>query len=153
MLDLDPAVDLDEEEVTVPVDEELERAEVLVARGDGGSDGALGEVGSGGVREGRCRSLLDDLLVPALHRAVALAQVDAMAVSVDRDLDLDMAVLVEPLLEVERVVAERRLGLGPADAKHRFELASRPHHPHPLAAATGGRLDEDRVPDPLSLAE
>ena len=54
--------------------------------------------------------------MPALDRAVALAEVDAVAVAVDRDLDLDVAVLVEPLLEVERVVAERGLRLGAADA-------------------------------------
>ena len=34
VLDLDPAVDLDEVEVAVRVDEELERADVLVAGGD-----------------------------------------------------------------------------------------------------------------------
>ncbi len=89
--------------------------DVLVAGRDDGPDGALGEVGPGGVGQGRRRRLLDDLLVPPLDRAVALAQVDTVAVAVDRDLDLDVAVLVEPLLEVQRVVAEGGLGLGPAD--------------------------------------
>ena len=117
MLDLDPAVDLDEVEVAVAVDEELERADVLVAGRDDGPDGALGEVGAGRVGQGRRRRLLEDLLVAALDGAVALAEVDAVAVAVDRDLDLDVAVLVEPLLEVERVVAERGLRLGAADAQ------------------------------------
>ena len=89
----------------------------------------------------------------ALDRAVALAEVDAVAVAVDRDLDLDVAVLVEPALEVERVVAERRPRLGPADVERRLELARRPDHPHALAAAAGSRLDQQRVADPLALLE
>ena len=76
-----------------------------------------------------------------------------MAVAIDRDLDLDVAVLVEPLLEVERVVAEGGLRLGAADAQHRLELARGADHAHALAAAAGRRLDQDRVADPLGLAE
>ena len=125
VLDLDAAVDLDEVRVAVAVDEELERADVLVAGGHDRADRALGEVRRGGRRERRRRGLLDDLLVAALDRAVALAEVDAAAVAVDRHLDLDVAVLVEPLLEVERVVAERGLRLGAADAHRRLELARR----------------------------
>jgi hypothetical protein len=45
--------------------------------------------------------------VAALDAAVALAEVDAAAVAVDRDLDLDMAGLRQPALEIERVVSER----------------------------------------------
>jgi hypothetical protein len=45
--------------------------------------------------------------VAALDRAVALAEVDAVTEAVDGDLDLDVAVVLEPLLQVQRVVAER----------------------------------------------
>jgi hypothetical protein len=37
--------------------------------------------------------------VPPLDRAVPLAEMDAVSIAIDCDLDLDMAVLVEPLLE------------------------------------------------------
>ena len=127
--------------------------DVLVAGRHHGPHRALREVGPGRLREGRRGRLLEDLLVAALDRAVALAEVDAVAVAVDRDLDLDMAVLVQPLLEVQRVVAEGRLGLASADAEHRFELARRAHHAHAFAPATGRRLDEDRVADPVGLAQ
>ena len=100
------------------VDEELEGADVLVAGGDDGANRrSAGRRGRGGQR--RRRRLLEDLLVPALDRAVALAQVDALAIPVDRDLDLDVAVVVEPLLEVQRVVAERGARLGTADRDRR----------------------------------
>jgi len=111
VLDLDPAVDLDEEERPVRVDQEFERPDVLVAGRHGGTDRALGEVDAGGIGQGRGRGFLEDLLVTALDRAVALAEMDALAIAVDRDLDLDVAVVLQPALEIERVVAECGLGL------------------------------------------
>jgi hypothetical protein len=153
MLDLDPAVDLDEVEVAVAIDEELERPDVLVAGGDDGLDGALVELGAGGVGQRWRGALLEDLLVASLDGAVAVTEVDAMAVAIDRDLDFDVAVLVEPLLEVQRIVAEGGLRLGPADPDRALELAGRPGHAHALAAASGRWLDEDRVADPVGLAQ
>ena len=153
MLDLDPAVDLDEVEVALGIDQELERADVLVTGADDGPQRALAEVGAGLRGERRCRRLFDDLLVAPLDGAVALAEMDAVAVSIDRDLDLDVAVVLEPLLEVERVVAEGGPGLAAADLDRRFELARRADHAHALAAATGRWLEQDRVADPLGLVE
>src|SRR4029079_12435908 len=107
VLDLDPAVDLDEVEVALGVDEELQRADVLVAGLDNRPHRAGAEVVAALVRQRGGRPRLDDLLVPPLRGAVALAEMDALAVAIDRDLDLDVAVLVEPALEVQRVVADR----------------------------------------------
>ena len=76
-----------------------------------------------------------------------------MSIAIDCDLDLDVAVLVEPFLEVERVVAERGLGLAAAHLEHRFELARRAHHAHALAAAAGRWLDQHRIADPLGLGQ
>jgi hypothetical protein len=47
MLDLDPAVDLDEVVIALRVDEELERADVLVAGRDDRAHRLLGELGAG----------------------------------------------------------------------------------------------------------
>ncbi len=153
VLDLDPAVDLDEVRVAGAVDEELEGADVLVARGHDGPNRRLRQGRAGLRRQRRRRRLLEDLLVAPLDGAVALAEVDAGAEPVDRDLDLDVAVVVEPLLEVDRVVAERGLRLGAADLDRRLQLPRGPDHPHALAAAAGGRLDEHRVADPVGFAE
>ena len=61
--------------------------------------------------------LLQHLLVPALERAVALAEVDDGAVAVGDDLQLDVARRLEIALHVDRAVAEGglRLGLGGGD--------------------------------------
>ena len=58
--------------------------------------------------DGRRRRLLEHLLVPPLDRAIALAEVDAVAVGVEQDLDLDVARPFEEALEDQPVVAECR---------------------------------------------
>ena len=47
-----------------------------------------------------------DLLVAALHRALALIEIDSVAVAVSKDLDLNMARIVDVLLDNETVVVE-----------------------------------------------
>jgi hypothetical protein len=54
------------------------------------------------------------LLVAALERAVTLAQVDGFTIAVAEDLEFDVARIAEILLDIDRGVAESRLGLGPA---------------------------------------
>ena len=65
---------------------------------------------SSGVDRDR-RRLLDDLLVAALQRALALAEVDEVAVAVAEDLHLDVARPLDELLDVDAVVGEERLAL------------------------------------------
>ena len=52
--------------------------------------------------------------MPALDRALALPEVDDVAVGVAQHLDLDVPGLLDELLEEDAVVAEGGLGLGPA---------------------------------------
>ena len=54
----------------------------------------------------RARRLLDDLLVAALDRAVALEEVHHVACAIAEHLDLDVARADDRLLEVDGVVAE-----------------------------------------------
>ena len=54
----------------------------------------------GRVERGR-RRFLEDLLVAALQRAVALAEMDRIALAVAEHLDLDVARLVQILLHVD----------------------------------------------------
>ena len=118
MLDLDAGVHLDEVELAVLV-EELDRAgadiaELLHGLGDDAAD-ALAHLGV----ERRGGAFLPDLLVAALQRAVALAEMHGVALAVAEHLDLDVARLLEILLEIDRVVAERGLGLGPGGLRAR----------------------------------
>ena len=60
------------------------------------------------------------LLVAALHRAVALAEENALPCAVGEDLDLDVARVLEELLHVDRRVAERRAA---SALRHRHDAA------------------------------
>ena len=145
VLDLDPAVDLDEVEAPLRVEQELERPGALVAGGHHAADGEVAQPLASGVVHRRRRPLLDDLLVAALHRAVALPEVHAVAVAVDDDLHLDVPRLLDPLLEVDRVVAEGGLRLRPRERQRLLHLARRAHEPHPASAAARRRLEQHRV--------
>ena len=110
VLHLEAGVHLEEVELAVLV-EELDGAGVVVAAGlrdlDGGRAHGLADL----VGEVGRRALLDQLLVPALGRAVALAQPQRVAVLVGQHLHLDVARPLEVALEVDLGTAEVGLGL------------------------------------------
>ena len=103
MLHLEAGVHLEEHECPVRGDQELGRAGVHVVRGRG----HLHRGGPEGPAErgvdGRSWRLLDELLMPALDRAVALAEPHDLTEGVGDDLDLDMpGGLNEPLHQQRR---------------------------------------------------
>ena len=91
--------------------------------------------------------LLDDLLVAALDRAVALAEVDDVAMAVGEDLDLDVARVGQIALEVDGRVGEELLALARGPLERRLELRLLERDAEALAAAAARRLDGDRVAD------
>ena len=147
VLDLDAGVHLDEDVAAVGGEQELDRAGVDVADLAGERDGVGAHpLAQLGVEVGG-RGDLDDLLVPPLHRAVALEQVDDVAGRVGQDLHLDVAGADHRLLEEDRGVAERRLRLAHRGLERVTQvlLALDPAHAAPAAAGDG--LDEDREAD------
>jgi len=74
-----------------------------------------------GVERGG-RRLLEHFLVAALHGAVALTERENGSVRVREQLDLDVARSLEIALEVDTVVAERRLCLTPCSLHRPVEL-------------------------------
>ena len=125
VLDLDAGVHLEEEVVTVAVEEALDRPGPAVADGPRRvhRDGAdpLTEL----RRDRRGRRLLDELLVAPLNRAVALAEVDDGAVSVGEHLHLDVPGVLEEPLDVDRVVRRNR----PRPRGARRPARARPRRP------------------------
>ena len=124
MLDLDAGVHLDEIELAVLV-EELDRADAEILQiahrlGDRLAD----HVAGGGVERGR-GAFLPDLLMAALQRAVALAEMDGVALAVAEHLDLDVARPLQIFLEIDRVVAEGGLGLGARGRERLREIVRR----------------------------
>ena len=108
VLDLEPGVDLEEGDGAVLGDEELAGAGADVAGLAQDRLGRLVEPRDLVVGEERRGRLLDQLLVAALQRAVAGGDDDDVAVLVGEALGLDVARLVEELLDEALAAAERR---------------------------------------------
>ena len=118
-----------------------------VAHGQSAVDRALADVAPLLVGEVDGRRLLDQLLVATLHRAVALEEVDAVALAVADELHLGMTRGLEVALDVHGAVLEDRLGgraRGLVEAPEVLRLA---HHVHPAAAAACHGLDDHGVAD------
>src|ERR1700674_2692874 len=148
MLDLESSIYLQEVEVSIAEDE-LDRPGVDVSRRTSGPDRGVAHRRSQLGIDGRRRRLFHHLLVPALDRALALAQVHRIAVAVADDLDLDVARLADVPLQVNRRVAESRASRLRAALDRRDQILFRLDHLHPDSAPTARRLDHDREADLL----
>ena len=128
MLDLEARVHLDEVELAVLV-EEFDRAGAGILQLAHRLGADLADLGALRVVERGRGAFLQHLLVAALQRAVALAEMDGLALAVAEDLDFDMARLLEIFLEIDRVVAEGRLGFGARGGHGDAEIAARRARP------------------------
>src|SRR4029450_10281268 len=99
MLHLQARVHLDEEEFAV-LEQELDGAGAAVAELLHGVDRDLADMGALVGIEGGGGRLLQHLLVAALQRAVALAEMDDIALAVAENLNLDVAGMGEVFLEI-----------------------------------------------------
>ena len=136
-----------------PIDEELAGAGAHVADRPRERQRRVAEPRPERLAHRRRRRLLQDLLVAALDRAVALAERDARAVLVEQDLDLDVSCADDQPLEDQPVVTEggSRLATGRRDRVGQRLPAT--DGPHPLAATTGRGLDQERKADALRRRE
>src|SRR2546425_3105616 len=83
----------------------------------------------------------------ALNRAIALAEVDHVAVPVGEHLHLDVSGILEIALDVDRGVGEVRLALASRRHECALRLVRVAHDLEALAAAARRRLDRDRPPE------
>ena len=111
MLDLYSGIHLHEVEVAVLVNEELDSTCVVVAALLSGCNCRSAHFCAKLGAYDRTGALLQHLLVAALHRAVALAEVYIVAVLVGDYLYLHMVGIYEELLDINGVVAEEVLRL------------------------------------------
>ena len=104
----------------------------------------LGHAGGGGF--------FQHLLVAALHRAVALKQVDVIAVTVAKHLDLDVARTLYIFFNQHRAVAKAAHGFALAAGQGGGKFGRRLHDAHALATAASAGLDQDGVANAVRLA-
>ena len=152
MLDLEAGVHLEEEEFAgAVVEQELDRAGVAVAAAQRGGGRRVAEPRPQ-VRVDRDRGrLLEELLVAALHRALALAEGARVAVRVGHHLHLDVAGRRDVALEEDGGVAERRRRLGAGELHRAVEVVDGLDDADPAPAAAAGGLHHEREADALGL--
>src|SRR3546814_9277634 len=96
-------------------------------------------------------TLFRSRLVAALERAIALEQMDDVAVRIAEHLHFDVAGREDIFLDQHAIVAERAGGLALARLQRVGELLRSIDAAHPLAAAARDRLDEHRLADRIGL--
>jgi GNAT superfamily N-acetyltransferase len=109
MLHLDALVDFEEIIIAVVVHDEFHRAGVGVARRLGNADGRLADFVAQlaeFIFEQRRRRFLDQFLVAALHRAVALAQMNDFALVVAENLNFDVVRILDEFFDVNAGIAK-----------------------------------------------
>ena len=107
VLDLDAGVDLEEEEVALVVEQELEGAGVGVLDRARRVDDRAPQLAPHLLGDRHRRPLFEQLLMAPLDRALALAEVDDRAVMIAEHLELDVARVLDVLLDVDVADAER----------------------------------------------
>ena len=150
MFDLEAGVHFQEEKSLV-IGHELHRPGAGVAHSFGGGDGGGAHGIALGNGQAGCRGFLDHLLVAALGGAVALEQMQGVAVGVGEDLHFDVAGALEIPLDQHAVVAERRGGFLPGGGQCRLKIGGLSDDPHAAPAAAGNSLDDDGKTDFLRL--
>ena len=85
--------------------------------------------------------------MPPLDGALAFEKMHDVPVAVRQDLDLHVTRPRHCLLDVYPRIAERAQGLPLRRGQRGVEVLRSGDQPHSLAAAAGGRLEHDRIPD------
>ena len=126
----------------IAVHDELHRARAHIAHRARGRHRISPHGGT--LRRAQCgrRRFLDDLLAPALRRAVALAQVQGLALAVGKDLDLDVAAAFDQALQHQLTVAKRAQRLAPRARQGGGQVFGPVHRAHAPPAAARQCLDQ-----------
>ena len=137
VLHLDAGVHFHEEEVVILVEHELDGADVPIMYCFDDFDGNAADFPAEFLVDGGRRCFLEQLLMPALDRAVALAEMSDMPAMVGGNLYLNMAGLKKISFEVNGIVAERGLRLRLRGLKRASEVFRFIDDAHAASSPTG----------------
>src|SRR5262249_14477203 len=143
----------DEVEVAIGVDEKFARAGGVIFGGLGEADGRIAQLlARAAVDMGR-GGFLDEFLVAALERAIALPEMHDVTLAVAEELNFDVARALDQLFDVEATVLEGVFGLGAGVLEIGAERGFIRAHAHSAAAAAGRSLYHDRIADAFGDGE
>ena len=149
VLDLQAGVHFQKVKALVFADDELHRAGALVVHRLGERHRLLAHGFTRGLADERRRRFFNDFLVPALNRALALVQVNHVAVAVAHELNFDVARFLDKLFNKHPVVAKAvaRFVAARGEAFKSFLVIE--GDTQALAAAAGTGLDHHWVANRL----
>ncbi len=145
MLDLNARIHLHEIEAAILIEQEFDRARILITRCTYCLDGCNAHGTTSFAIERRRRRFFQQLLMTALERAIAFAQRNAVIVLISQDLNLDMAWTQHELLQIDIAIAKGCERFGLCGSELALQLFRAVHFAHALAAAARACLDEDRI--------
>jgi hypothetical protein len=90
--------------------------------------------------------------VSPLYGAVTLVEVNAVALLVPKDLELNMSGVHYITLQYNILVPEALHGFPPSTTQRLHKVTFTPDYPHALAASTQTRLDHKGVPQYIRFA-
>ena len=151
MLDLQTRVHFHEIERAILVGDKFNRARADVAHRVGRRHRRIAHRRAALGGHARRRRFLQHFLVAALHRAVALVQVDAVAKRIGKHLNLNVARALHVFFSQHLVVAKGADCFALARRQRRLEVFRTLDHAHALAAAAGRCLEQHRVADAVAL--
>ena len=82
-----------------------------------------------------------------MNGAIALAEVDDVAMAISHDLKFNVVRIDDELFEIDLIVSKGFLRLMTRTVESRLEAGLVMRDAHAAAAAAGSRLDHDRIPD------
>jgi hypothetical protein len=104
-------------------------------------------------RHTRRRSFFQDFLVTALHRAIPLMQMDAVALLVRKHLNFDMPRSLKIFLYQHLVIAEASRGFALAGPQRRGEVMTLRDHAHSFATTTGTGLQQHGIANTIGCRQ
>lgn len=112
VLDLYASINFQEREIALLIDEELDGAGTEILGLTHQTHGGFAKLAAGVLGNGGRGGLLDELLVAALQGAVPFAEMNDVSLHVAKNLDFDVAGLLDELLNVEIGIIKSSLSFG-----------------------------------------
>ena len=147
MLHLDARVHFHKVELAIFVEQKFRRTKRDVADRLGQAQGGGADAVAQRWRQSWAWRLLDQLLMAALNRAVAFAEVSIIAVFIGDDLDLDVAWLGTVAFDKTVGIAKAAQGLGLSQLELPHQLMGRRDNLHTATTTTGRCLDDQGITD------
>ena len=148
MLHLDARIHFDEVPgAGIGIHQKLHGTGVVIAGGAGQGYGSFSQRAADGIVEAHGGGHFDHLLMPPLHGAIALIEVQQVAGAIAQDLHLDVAGPFDVAFQKHRIVAEGRAGFAPRFGEPLAEFGGATHHAHAAPAAAECRFDDERKAD------